>query len=177
MGEKSKVEKSETGWLWIKSKERKLRSGDKHLPQGNEHFTANPCLLSSSQRDLCVWHYRIQNSMETVLASLFTEWLGLTASVVWMTNIYYPGQKKEPFSRFVARRPLFHVWYHAPRAISAGQKSQILDLAMRWSFVNKHYHKIEQRSSRRESWVWFFFFVQGSSWPSCLGTVSTTNNY
>ena len=36
---------------------------------------------------------------------------------------YYPGQKKkEPSSRFAARRMLFHVWYHARSgAISAGQ--------------------------------------------------------
>ena len=35
---------------------------------------------------------------------------------------YYPGQKKEPSSRFAARRTLFHVWYHARSgAISAGQ--------------------------------------------------------
>ena len=38
---------------------------------------------------------------------------------------YYPGQKKEPSSRFAARRTLFHVWYHARSgAISAGQKSR-----------------------------------------------------
>ena len=40
-------------------------------------------------------------------------------------HTYYPGQKKEPSSRFAARRTLFHVWYHARSgAISAGQKSQ-----------------------------------------------------
>ena len=34
----------------------------------------------------------------------------------------YPGQKKEPSSRFAARKTLFHVWYHARSgAISAGQ--------------------------------------------------------
>ena len=41
-------------------------------------------------------------------------------------RMYYPGQKKkEPSSRFAARRTLFHVWYHAwSRVISAGQKSR-----------------------------------------------------
>ena len=35
---------------------------------------------------------------------------------------YYPGQKKEPSSRFAARRTRFHVWYHARSgAASAGQ--------------------------------------------------------
>ena len=45
----------------------------------------------------------------------------------WRFISYYPGQqqkKKEPSSRFAARRTLFHVWYHARSgAISAGQKS------------------------------------------------------
>ena len=57
-------------------------------------------------------------------------------------------------------------FYHArSRAISAGQKSRIVadDLALRWSLMIKHYHRIEQCSSRRESWGMVFFFVQGSS--------------
>ena len=38
------------------------------------------------------------------------------------------------------------------------------DLALRWSLVIKHDHKIEQCSSDRKSreWFFFFFFVQGS---------------
>ena len=78
--------------------------------------------------------------------------------------IYYPGQKKEPSSRFAARRTLFHVWYHArSRAISAGQKSRTvadrtLPCADRlWSSMISH---VEQRSSRRESRRWLFFLAR-----------------
>ena len=54
------------------------------------------------------------------------------------STFYYPGQKKEPSSRFAARRTLFHAWYHARSgAISAGQKSRI-GLALRWSRLIEH---------------------------------------
>ena len=44
-------------------------------------------------------------------------------SIRLLAVLYYPGQKKEPSSRFAARRTLFPVWYHARSgAISAGQK-------------------------------------------------------
>ena len=72
-----------------------------------------------------------------------------------------PGQKKEPSSRFAARRTLFHVWYHArSRAISTGQGPisdcpRLLPCADRsWLSMISH---VEQRSSRRESRGWFFF--------------------
>ena len=77
---------------------------------------------------------------------------------------YYPGQIKEPSSRFAARRTLFHVWCHArSRAISTGQKSRTvadrtLPCADRlWSSMISH---VEQRSSRRESRRWFFFLAR-----------------
>ena len=40
--------------------------------------------------------------------------------------MYYPGQKKEPSSRFAARsrRTLFHVWYMLDQAQSAQDKSR-----------------------------------------------------
>ena len=81
---------------------------------------------------------------------------------------YYPGQKKEPSSRFAARKTLFHVWYHArSQAISAGQKSRTvadrtLPCADRlWSSMISH---VEQRSSRRESQGWFFFLSRVVPW-------------
>ena len=79
-------------------------------------------------------------------------------------------KKKEPSSRFAARRTLFHVWYHAQsHAISAEQKSRtVADLTMPcadrwWSSMISH---VEQHSSRRQSrgWFFFFFFVQGSNY-------------
>ena len=46
--------------------------------------------------------------------------------------------KKEPSSRFAARRMLFHLWYRARSgAISTGQKSRI-GLALRWSRLIEH---------------------------------------
>ena len=70
--------------------------------------------------------------------------------------------EKEPSSRFAARRTLFHVWYHArSRAISAGQKlPTVADRTLpctdrSWSSISH----VEQRSSRRESRGWFFFFL------------------
>ena len=46
----------------------------------------------------------------------------LSRRVDWVEVFYYPGQKKEPSSRFAARRTLFHVWYHTRSgAMSAGQ--------------------------------------------------------
>ena len=99
---------------------------------------------------------------------------------------YCPGQKKRTIPRFAVRRMLFHMWYHArSRAISAGQKSRIVadDLALRWSLVIKHYHRIEQCSSRHESWGWFFFFLSRVVvWPKnmpfgSIGTWTQTLRY
>ena len=70
-------------------------------------------------------------------------------------------KKKKPSSRFAARRTLFR------RVISCSmthdqrrQKSRTVadDFALRCIVCHRlGYHKIEQRSSRRESQGWFFF--------------------
>ena len=78
---------------------------------------------------------------------------------------YYPGQKKEPSTRFAARRTLFH------RVISCSmthdqRRAKVAD-SRRWlcpALIVRHrarYQKIEQHSSHRESGGWFFFFCQG----------------
>ena len=112
--------------------------------------------------------------MEAVLACLFTEWLamGLTASVVyeWPTSTTLDKKKKKNHSRDSWREERFSTCVimldHARSAQDKSRGSGYWTLPFRCSFVIKHYHKIEQRSSRRESWVctWFFFFVQGSTY-------------
>ena len=86
-------------------------------------------------------------------------------------------KKKEPSSRFAARRTLFHLWYHARLgAISAGPKSRTVtrsDLPCADPGWSSMISQVEQRSSRLESRWWFFFlsrvvynfeFDQKSSW-------------
>ena len=87
------------------------------------------------------------------------------------TEHLIPWTKKEPSSRFAARRTLFHVWYHARSgAISARQGlirdcPRLLPCADR-AWLSKISH-VEQRSSGRESRGWFFFFfVQDSTFAT-----------
>ena len=73
-----------------------------------------------------------------------------------------PWTKKEPSSRFAARRTLFKVWYHARSgAISAGQVRSAT-FALRWSRLIEHDITRGTAFFCRESQGWFFFFVQGS---------------
>ena len=91
-------------------------------------------------------------------------------------------KKKEPPSRFAARRTLFQVWYHArSRAISAEQKSrtvadQTLPSADRsWSSMISH---VEQRSSRLESRGWFFFLSRVVCLcPATVGSCYSPNSH
>ena len=70
----------------------------------------------SRESESCLEHHE---SHTGAAYSKFQSWANQTETQVLN---YYPGQKKEPSSRFAARRTLFHVWYHARSGeISAGQ--------------------------------------------------------
>ena len=76
---------------------------------------------------------------------------------------YYPGQKKEPSSRFAARRTLFRGWYHASSgAISAGQKSRTVADRTCPALIE---HDITRGTAFFSPWISIvvLFFVQGSS--------------
>ena len=76
---------------------------------------------------------------------------------------YYPEQEKEPSPRFAARRTLFDLVISC--SITHDQrraKSSATVRNFRPVLIVRHrawYHTMEQRSSRRESRRWFFFFL------------------
>ena len=74
------------------------------------------------------------------------------------------AKKKEPSSRFAARRTLFHVWYHArSQAISAGQKSRTVadrTLPALIACDRAWYHTWNSVLLAAESRRWFFFLAR-----------------
>ena len=92
-----------------------------------------------SERNCACACYRSKFTECSLSSKLAASWFSQIEGVLLqLTSATTLDKKKEPSSRFAARRTLFHVWYHARSgAISAGQKSRI-GLALRWSCLIEH---------------------------------------
>ena len=91
-----------------------------------------------------------------------------TAGTVQQKVLPWTKKKKEPSSRFEARRTLYHVWYHARSgAISSGQKSRTVADRTCPSLIapdRAWYHTWNSvlLAGNLDDGSFFFFFVQGS---------------